>query len=357
MSLLFRYIAKELLSAITLVFVALLTLFAFFDLVNELDSLGKGGYQLLHIFLYVALSLPAHVYELLPIAALIGALFALSRLVAQSELAVMRASGLSGVRLAAYLLGIGTAIALLTFVFGEYIAPGAERYAQQFRLALTRAVVAQEFSSGLWIKDRGSFINVNRLEDGEALAQIRVIEFDESFRLRTITDAAGGVYQGQNQWRLADVVKTDISEAGVRVERRPELAWNSVLTPELLSVLLIAPEQMSAATLTRYIRHLGENHQDTRRYEIALWSKLVYPLAAPVMLLLALPFSYREVRAGGAGGRIFAGIMLGLTFHLLNRLFAHLGLLYGWPAPLVATLPTFVFLALAAGVLMRLERR
>jgi lipopolysaccharide export system permease protein len=357
MSLLFRYIAREVLSAILLVAVALLTLFAFFDLVNELDSLGKGGYRLAHIFLYVALTLPGHVYELLPIAALIGALFGLSRLVAQSEFTVMRASGLSGLRVSAYLASIGAGIALLTFVFGEYIAPGAERFAQQFRLATTRSVVAQEFSSGLWIKDRGSFINVSRLGEGDTLAEVRVIEFDAAFRLRSILDAGGGEYRGRNTWALSDVVHTSISEQGVSVERKPRAEWNSVLTPELLSVLLIAPEQMSAATLTRYIRHLGANAQDTRRYEIALWSKIVYPLAVPVMLLMALPFSYREVRMSSAGGRIFAGIMLGLTFHMLNRLFSHMGLLYGWPAPLVAIAPTLAFLTLAVAAMMRLERR
>ena len=54
---------------------------------------------------------------------------------------------------------------------------------------------------------------------------------------------------------------------------------------------------------------------------------------------------------------IVAGIMLGLGFHLLNRLFGHLGQLAAWPPLLAALVPTVAFLAMAIFMIRRLERR
>ena len=130
-----------------------------------------------------------------------------------------------------------------------------------------------------------------------------------------------------------------------------------MLSPEILNVLLVVPEQMSAWNLYFYVQHLRDNKQKTERYDIALWSKLTYPFATLVMLVLALPFASHQLRAGGVGAKIFAGIMLGLSFHLLNRLFAHLGLLNDWPPLFSAIFPTLVFLGVALGMIWWLEKR
>ena len=95
----------------------------------------------------------------------------------------------------------------------------------------------------------------------------------------------------------------------------------------MLDALIVRPERMSAWALHKYTEHLAGNRQKTERYEIALWKKLFYPLAALVMMALALPFAYMQARAGMVGVKVFLGIMLGIFFHMLNSLFAHIGLL------------------------------
>jgi lipopolysaccharide export system permease protein len=141
------------------------------------------------------------------------------------------------------------------------------------------------------------------------------------------------------------------------VKKLSEAYWNSVLTPDILNVLLVVPEQMSAWNLYFYVEHLRENKQRTTRYEIALWSKLVYPFASLVMILLALPFAHHQTRSAGVGQKVFAGIMLGLAFHLLNRLFAHLGLLNDWDPVLSAVAPTALFFCMALGMMWWIGRR
>jgi lipopolysaccharide export system permease protein len=352
-----RYLGHEVFYSTFLVLAALLMLFGFFDLIHELGDLGKGNYRLLNILAYVALSVPGHVYELFPVAVLIGTLFALAQLTAHSELTVMRVSGWSMTRIAFSLARAGVLFAVLTFVFGEFIAPPSQRVAQQLRLKATSSVVAQEFRSGLWVKDAASFVNIQEVLPDTSLVGVKIYEFDSEYRLRTISFAKRGEYLRDSYWRLTDVVQTKFQPEGAAVSTIPQANWNSVLTPDILNVLLVVPEQMSAWNLYFYIQHLRENRQKTTRYEIALWSKLAYPFAAVVMTLLALPFAYYQARSGGVSAKIFAGIMLGLVFHLFNRLFAHLGLLGDWPPMFSALFPMLAFLAAAIGMMWWVERR
>jgi lipopolysaccharide export system permease protein len=352
-----RYLAREIVAATALVFAALLVLFAFFDLVEQIKDLGRGAYQLRLILLHVVLSLPNHVYELFPIAVLIGTLFALAQLVASSEYTVMRVSGISVARMVLTLSGVGMVFAILTFVFGEFIGPPTEQLAQRIRSQAITGLVAQEFRSGLWIKDGRNFINVLEVLPDSTLRGVKIYEFDDEHRLRQISHAQRGDYQSDRRWLLKDVVQTNFGERKASVSRIAEASWQSVLEPRLLNVLLVKPEQMSAWSLYSYAQHLKENRQRALRYEIALWGKIMYPVAVLVMMLMALPFATFQRRQGGVGAKIFAGIMLGLGVHFLNRLFGHLALLNDWPAIVSAIVPTLIFLSVAVTMIWWQERR
>jgi lipopolysaccharide export system permease protein len=352
-----RYLAAEIMVATALVVLALVMLFSFFDLVEQMKDLGRGGYQLKHIALHVLLGAPSHVYEVFPIAALIGTLFALSQLVASSEYTVIRTSGVSLARLSGALVSIGLSFAVVTFVFGEFIGPPAEQFAQRMRSLAIAGIIAQEFRSGLWVKDGYNFVNVGEVTPKSELKRVRIYEFDPDYRLRTLSLAERGTYLKDRMWSLSDVVTTTFEGQRTRVRRIPELQWYSVLEPKILSMLLVKPERMSAWSLWSYSQHLRENRQRALQYEIAFWTKVMYPLAVLVMMILALPFAAFHKRQGGVGGRIVAGIMLGLGFYTMNRLFGSLGLLYDWPALVSAVTPTLLFLTLALAMMWWQERR
>jgi lipopolysaccharide export system permease protein len=352
-----RYLAREIYGATALVLFAFLALFAFFDLVAEMGSLGKGGYRLQDAAAFVLLTLPGRIYELFPIAVLIGSLYALTALSRNSEITVMRTSGLSTQRLWWTLSLIGMVFVAITFLIGEYVAPPAERAAQRLRLQATSSVVGQEFSSGLWLKDDLMFVNVQTVLPDNRLKGVRIYRFDADYDLRSISEAADGEFLPPNSWRLSNIVHTEFLGNRVKVERMPHLQWQSALNPELLSVLLVVPERMTIGNLYRYVRHLAENHQRTERYEIALWKKLVYPVAALVMIALALPFALRMHRFGGVSVRVFVGIMIGILFHMLNGLFSSLGTINSWPPPIAALTPSALFVIAAAGMMWWVEKR
>jgi lipopolysaccharide export system permease protein len=294
-----RYIIREIFYATLLVFVALLLLFAFFDLLEELRKLGQGSYGIKEAALFVVLSAPNHVYELFPIAALIGTLFALSQLVASSEYAVMRSAGVSISDLVGVIASIGLLFGTIAFVTGEFVAPFAEQHAQRLRSQAMTGVVAQEFRSGLWIKDGTTFVNVLTVSPSGLLQGLRIYDFDRRYRLQLLRYVQSAQYLGDQQWQLKGVIQTHFDATNTVVSQIDTMPWTSVLAPGLLNMLLIKPEKMSAWNLYSYGEHLKENNQKSLRYDIALWLKLLYPITIIVMMVLALPFAYAQVRQGG----------------------------------------------------------
>lgn len=352
-----RYLGREIFKATAFVVLAFLALFAFFDLVGELDDLGKGSYRLVHALLYVVLLLPGHAYELFPIVALIGTLAALATLAANSEFTVMRVAGFSPGQAALTLARIGLVLVAIAVMLGEVIAPEADKAAQRIRLERLGSAVGSDLRTGIWVKSDTRFVNVGQVLPDAQLKNVRIFDFDRDFRLRSISHAADGTYEGAHRWRLSGVTETLFEEGRTRVLARDAIAWESELTPDMLSVLLVVPEKLSAWGLYKYTQHLAANKQSTERYEIAFWKKLFYPLAALVMMALALPFAYVQVRHGGVGVKLFAGLMLGVLFHFLNSLFSHLGVLERWPPVAPAVIPSALFLALAVGMMWWVERR
>jgi lipopolysaccharide export system permease protein len=358
MKLLTRYLAREIYASVALVFAALLMLFAFLDLVHELGSLGYGNYRIGYVLLFVLLTLPGHIYELFPVAVLIGTIVALVQMAAHSELTVYRASGASLRQMVGALFRIGVPLVLLSLLCGEFLAPPSEHLAQELKLKAQNAeVTVKEFRSGVWVKDEHSFVNVKNVLPDTSLLNVSIYRFDDAYQLLAITTAKRAVFVEEGLWQLEGVAQTNFAGQGASVSNVGSMEWRSSINPSLLNVLLVVPEQMSAWNLYQYTEHLRENHQKTARYEIAMWNKLVYPVAVVVMMLLALPFATHNRRAGGVGAKIFLGIVLGLTYHFIGRLFSNLGALNDWHPALSATAMTWLFLLLAAGMLWRAERR
>ncbi len=352
-----RYLARQIYAAVAFVLAGFLALFAFFDLVNELGDLGVGDYHLREVLTFVALSVPAHAYELFPVVVLIGTLYVLAYLASNSEYTVMRAAGFSPVDAGRILIKIGLAFVVVTFVLGEWVAPAAEQAAQTLKLRAKSSLIGQEMRSGLWFKDERSFINVRQARQDNALSDVRIYEFDTAYRLVLVRAAVRGEYLGGGVWRLFDVAQTHLAPEGPQVARVAQADWHTALTPDLLNVLIVAPERMSAWRLYKYTQHLAGNKQKTERYEIAMWKKLVYPIATLVMMALALPFAYMHARAGLLGVKVFFGIMLGILFHMLNSLFSHIGLLQNWAPITSAVIPSVAFLAAALSMMWWVERR
>ncbi|NNG23747.1 LPS export ABC transporter permease LptG [Telluria aromaticivorans] len=388
-----RYFAVSIAQAVAFVLVAFLALISFMDLTGELPSVGKGGYEIGHALLYVLLLVPGNVYQVMPVAALIGTIYTMAQFAASSEFTIMRASSMS-TRMAAWMLfRIGIVFVVITFVFGELITPRTAPLAERVRLAAKGSTLSADFRSGMWTKDsihaegvRGPvvgtrFFNVRQIRPDGQLVDVRLYEFDANMRMRALITAKGGSYSGNNTWRLTEVSETMFSNsrtlpapgapvpqgqsiqatfgqdtAAVSTRTLASFDLASEITPKILSVSRSDPERMSANELAVYTKHLAENRQETERFKTAFWKKIIDPLSILVLMALALPFAYLHTRSGGVSLKIFVGIMIGVSFLLLNALFAHLGVLTTLPAFFTAAAPSTLFLLLALGALWWVER-
>ena len=393
MSILQRYFAVNILQAVAFVAVAFLALISFMDLTAELPSVGKGGYEFEHALMYVLLLVPGNVYQVMPVAALIGTIYTMAQFASSSEFTIMRASSMS-TRMAAWMLfKVGIVLVLITFVFGELITPRTAPLAERVRLAAKGSTMSGEFRSGMWTKDsihaegvKGPvigtrFFNVRQVRSDGQLVDVRLYEFDANMRMRALITANGGSYRGNNTWRLTGVTETMFTNSrvlpapgapvpqgqsvaatfgqetsAVATRKLDSLDLASEITPKILSVSRSDPERMSANELAVYTRHLAENRQETGRFKVAFWKKLIDPLSILVLMALALPFAYLHTRSGGVSLKIFVDIMIGVGFLLLNALFSNLGVLTALPAFFTAAAPSLLFLLLAIGALMWVER-
>jgi lipopolysaccharide export system permease protein len=362
MRILNRYLWQESTLNILMIMLGLLAMFSFFDLIQELENLGRGNYNINSMLTFVLLSIPGHIYEVAPVAVLIGMMVSLGALGRSSELVIMRVSGLSITNIGFTLGKIGLLFTIMTFLVGELIAPVSEKIAQRMRIQATDAVVAQDFKSGLWVKDNKSFINVATVLPDATLLEVNIYEFDKNFKLQTISNAKKADYV-HDRWKLSEVIQTKFNETEqknqnqITTEFFNKANWESAIRPELLNVLLVSPEKMSAWNLYSFITHLKKNKQKTTRYEVALWAKVIYPLACIVMVILALPFGFLQQRASSTSTKIFIGILLGVVYQIMNRVFSHLGVLNDWPPLMSAISPTTLFLLAGISLILMIERR
>jgi len=376
MKVLQRYFTSEIVRSVLFTLAAFLALFAFFDLMNELPSVGRGGYKLQHAFFFVLLGLPGYAYELMPIAALIGTIYTLSQFAARSEFTIMRVSSMSTMMTARILVKIGLLFVVATVLIGEFVSPKSAEFAEKVKLEAKGSSISQKFKTGLWSKDvirtggtsgdiiGSRFINIGEIRPDGRLIGVKLYEFDRNLHMTALILAGHADYKGQHTWNMEDVVQTDFVNgtsteditSSIATKKFPSKDLVSEITPEILSVLFADPDHMSAYNLWSYSQHLAENNQHTERYDIAFWKKLVYPLSVFVMMALALPFAYLHFRTGGVSLKIFTGIMIGVSFQLVNTLFSHLGLLNTWPPFFTAALPSTIFLLIAIGALWKIER-
>lgn len=359
MKVLRRFIHREALLAVGFVTLGFLALFFFFDLVDELRWVGiagAGGYQLSHALLFVALSIPSHLYELLPITVLIGTIFVMARLAQSSEFTIMRTSGMGPWRALRTLLTLGGFFVLLTFAMGDYVAPLTERAAQLIKVRhLGRLTTG---ATGAWLKERQqdhSFVvNVRALTTDGGMVDVRIFEFDQKGQLASQTHAATGKFGAPGGWELQQVRRSSFLQQGhapARVEhvQAPALQWTTRISSDMVAASLLQPDRMATVDLFQYIRHLNANGQSAQRYEIEFWRKVFYPLSCLVMVVLALPFAYLHFRAGGIAGYVFGGVMAGISFFLLNNVFGYAGNLHNWSPWLTAAAPGLIYSLLSLG--------
>jgi lipopolysaccharide export system permease protein len=362
-----RLLYRDITASVMFVSLAFLSLFFFIDLVDELDGVGRRGRTTWHALQAALLVLPSHFYDLFPVAVLIGTIYSLSRLSQSSEFTILRTGGLGPGRALALLATLGVVFGAITFVTGDVVAPASERAALRLKARFNGGIKLG--GAGAWLKERRSTpegersysVNVAGASGGGVLSGIRIFEFDTDGRLVSRTQAVEGRVGIDGTWTLGDaeVARWPLARSGdatVAAERQASQVWPSTLTASVVAAAVLPLGSMTTLELWRYSAHLTDQAQATQQYKIRFWRKALYPLACLVMMALALPFAYLHARSGGVSLKVFGGILLGISFVLLNNLTGFVGMLQGMAPWMAAAAPSGIYLLLSMAAFAWLVR-
>ena len=362
---------KEILIAVGFVALGFLGLFSFFDLVDQIPSIGryaaadpKETFTIAHALTYVALGIPWHLYQLMPICVLIGTIFVLTRLASTSEFTILRASGLGPWLALRVMLVLGLAFAAFTFIVGDYLAPLTNKNQTLLKVRFDGSVSVGR--TGAWLKasspdgKRAASVNVGAMNADLVFENVRIFEFDQTGRLLETLVAKTAIDTGEGHWKLKSGLSTVYEQAtpaststratadnSIKEREFETYLWPTEITTSTVSVALLDPYNLTTVELFQYVSHLDKNQQSTQRYEVEFWRKLFYPLGCLVMVVLALPFAYLHFRSEGTAGYVFLGFLVGISYFLLNSMFSFLGVLSTWQPWLSAAAPSLIYSAVS----------
>lgn len=319
--------------AVLAVITGLAMLFAFIDQLGDLEQ----GYTLYEAFIYVLLTTPRRLYDVLPMSALIGCLIGLGSLANSSELTVMRAAGVSLTRLVWAVIKPLLLLMLLGLAIAEYVAPWTEVQAQARRSLLQTEGKTQSSKHGMWHRQGQEYIHINSVQPNGRLLGVTRYEFDEQRKLLRSSFARKAEFVEEGQWQLHDVVVTRLYERHSEVEQLKQEDWNIALTPELLNTVVVEPDALPISGLWNYARYLTEQGLNAGRYWLAFWSKLLQPLVTGVLVLMAISFIFGPLRSVTLGQRVFTGVVVGFVFRIAQDLLGPASLVFGF-SPLLAVL-------------------
>jgi lipopolysaccharide export system permease protein len=344
MSILERYIWQSVLFSILMAWFSLATLDTLFVFLSELSDVKAGThYGNLQALFYVLMSTPKRLYDYFPTATLIGSLLGLGNLAANSELTAMRAAGVSIGQIVSMTLKLGLVLAISVFILGEWVAPKAEQAAASFKVQMLQ----KQFSvseQGIWVKQDNQIINIGKMWSTEKLENIAIYEINrEAGKIHSISRADTAELSNQG-WHLHNYHQQIIGEQQIIQKQQADIILADFIPKGMLMIAAVTPNQLAARELAQYIQHQQANELKSDRFELAFWQHFTTPLSTLVMLIIAAPFVFNFQRNTNAGQRIFIGILIGISFFLINRLLGSMGLVYGLLPLLSATLPLLLFL-------------
>jgi lipopolysaccharide export system permease protein len=349
-----RYIISHVFALTGIVALALTAIYTFVTFVTESRNLGQGNFGVPQLALYVTLLIPTSIYLLLPIIAMLGTLMGLGTLAAQSEIIAMRAAGVSLMRIGRSTLLAGALLGLVSLALGDWLAPMAKVKAETMQAEAREGVQAGTRNVPVWLREGDSVIHIKSLINETQFSEAEIFKLAPDLSIKSILNARAGAYES-GRWRFSDVTRTDFAADGTHVGKAATLDWGDQPSPEVLRLFLLRANAISIHGLLRLMEYLRANGLSDREYSLELCRKLITPLTVMAMMLFTIPFVMGPLRSTGAGQRLLVGVLIGVTFYVVNEVTANTGQLYGWAPIVSAGLPT-VFLVVIALLRLRALR-
>lgn len=348
-----RHVGVTVFSAIALALVVVVGLDALAAIIDEAGAV-KRNYHFSDALIYVATKLPSTVYEYIPFSSLIGCLLGLGLLANNSEVIVMRASGVSLLRIVYFVVKPVLLFVLISTAVGEYFSPYLDQLAEGRREYLRNGEASEGSASGLWNREGNEFMHFNAVFPGGVLFGVTRYQFDERKALREASFSSRATFNAtENLWVEENVSITRFSENRTETEKQITRRWTSELTPEVLTVNVLPPSALSISSLHKYINFLELQNADTAIYELAFWRKLLQPLVIIGLVLIGISFVFGPLRDSTMGLRIFVGVVIGVSFKIIQDMLGPFSIVFGFPALLAVVVPVLLCMGIGLYLLRR----
>jgi len=352
MKILNRYLAVSLLKGYLPVLAIFLAVFSLIVFVDELDEVGKGRYTFWSASEFLLLTLPSRFVFLAPFVALLGSIMALGGLANGRELIAMQAGGISPYQIAWSVMKVGALFICVVGFFEEAVTPPLDQEAYLKRSMALSDSGAYKGKQGFWFREGRRFVRIYEIRYGEVPQGIDIFEFNDEGQMTTYMHAEEADILNPQKWTLKNIQKQVIHGFNVSQEHLVSLEWDSPLKQKEVRLLTLPASSLAPSELFQYIEVLKRKKQNSLRYELSFWDKLLMPLNTGLMILVAIPFVLGPLRMSTAGKRVFIGSLAGLAYYLMTEIFKHVGILFGG-APFLTTVAPFLILSVVTLMLWR----
>jgi len=352
-----RFIAGELARGWLVMIVILASLFGLLALLDEADRISER-YTFLHVLQYVLYTTPQRVLELSPVIAALGTVVAFAQMSRNSELVVIRASGVSIRRLLGYCAIPTLLLVALIAVASEFVVSNLHQHAETQRAVLRSGNLNLLKQGGIWASSNHRYFNVGHLRLGTLPEDISVYEVDDAGALVRVVEAQSAEPIGSREWRLIDVVIKQWADNKVSTRHEDELVIDEFWSENELPTLGNSYASMSPSTLSDYADYLESTGQPARAVQLAFWQRVTGPIFAATMVLLCfvLGLSFGSTRSAQFGLRVFGTTVVSVGAYLLTQIFHTSGQLAGLSEMLIVLVPIGVVVVVSAALLLPLTR-
>lgn len=355
------YLLKNFLSYLLLVMAGFIFLFEVFTIFELLDDISRTHAPFLVVLKYLWYLIPYWTYKLAPFAVLVAAMITLGVMSKNNEIVAIKASGVSLFRLAWPLIGASAVLALALLALDNTYLPYFNQQQDALRNEIKGRPPQTYFNPNQsWIYGLNDKIYNYQLFDPDRsfFGGLNVLELDpDSFQIRRRVYASRAVWSPeQNTWLLEGGWVRDFD--GSRIVRyTPFKAFTlSELTepPGYFHREVRQSYQMNLHEMSTYIGELRHAGFDVGRLSVQWHEKLAFPLIAPIITLLAIPFAFLVGTRGAVGG-LALGVGIGIVYWATSALFEAIGGVGQLPPLLAGWAPDIIFIFLGAYFLLKMK--
>lgn len=301
-----------------------------FTYLGELGSL-KEGYSAWNAFQYVMWGAPRYLYDILPISALIGAVLGLGSMASNSELIVMRASGISLWRIVGWVMRSAMLLVVLSFLLSQFVVPYTNEHAKSIKSH--RSVAALGEVKGYWTREGQRFIYIDYANSQGTLKQVQVIDFDDDYRMKSLLNSEQGQFVKDGEWNLQNSSQVNLLANGqAQVAQSNQQDLSLALQPKYVHMVTIDPDDLAPSQLVSFMTYMDEYSQVPKTYLLAFWRNVGSPFALLALVLIACSFIFGPLRQHSMGFRLVIALFVGLGFYYLQDFLGYASLVYA-PSP------------------------